>query len=112
MSFLTCTINFVINEDGTSVFTTKLDRVMTKCMQSLTPYPGDWICNAIHNRARIEGERIYKMELERHLETGTLPTNITIESLILDYEIPVPDPDTDPDPETDPVLETTTSNIA
>jgi hypothetical protein len=58
-------------------------------MQSVTPDPKVWIENAVHNRARIEGDRIYKIELERHLEAGTMPANPTKESLILAYEIPV-----------------------
>jgi hypothetical protein len=58
-------------------------------MQSLASDPKGWIENAVHNRARIEGDRIYKSEIERHLEAGTMPTNPTKESLILAYEIPV-----------------------
>ena len=89
MSFLNCTTTFVTNEDGSSTFTINMDDVTTKCMQSLTSDPEFWICNAVHNRARIEGERIYKSEIERHLEAGTMPANPTKESLILAYEIPV-----------------------
>jgi len=94
MSFLSCTTSFTINEDGSSTFTINMDDVTTKCMQSLTPDPEFWICNAVHNRARIEGERIYKSEMERHLEAGTMPPNPTKESLILAYEIPVQDTST------------------
>lgn len=89
MSFLSCTTTFLKNEDGSSKFTIDMDEVTTKCMESLTSDPEHWICNAVHNRARIEGERIYKYELERHIESGTMPQNPTIKSLILAYEIPV-----------------------
>lgn len=89
MSFLNCTTTFVIDEDGSSTFTIHMDDITTKCMQSLTPDPEGWICNAVHNRARIEGERIYKSELDRHIEAGTMPANPTKESLILGYEIAV-----------------------
>jgi hypothetical protein len=89
MSFLNYTTTFVANEDGSSIFTINMDDVTTKCMKSLTPDPEFWICNAVSNRARIEGEHIYKSEMERHLEAGTMPTNPTKESLILAYEIPV-----------------------
>ena len=89
MSFINCTTSFAVNEDGTSTFTINMDDVTTKCMQSLTPDPEFWICNAVHTRARIEGERIYKAELERHLEADTIPANPTKQSLILAYEIPM-----------------------
>jgi len=88
MSFLGCTTSFATNGDGSSTFTINMDDVTTKCMQSLTPDPEFWICNAVRNRARIEGERIYKSEMERHLEAGTMPANPTKQSLILAYEIP------------------------
>lgn len=89
MSFLSCTTSFAVNEDGSSTFTINMDDVTTKCMQSLTPDPEFWIHNAVCNRARIEGDRIYKAEIERHLEAGTMPANPTKQSLILEYEIPV-----------------------
>jgi hypothetical protein len=93
MSFLSCTTSFTENDDGSSTFTINMDDVTTKCMQSLTPDPEFWICNAVHNRARIEGERIYKSEIERHLEAGTMPANPTKQSLILAYEIPASNSD-------------------
>lgn len=89
MSFLSCTTTFAVNDDGSSTFTIDMDDVTTKCMQSLTVDTEAWISNAVQNRARIEGERIYKAELERHVEAGTMPQNPTIKSLILAYEIPV-----------------------
>jgi len=66
-----------------------MDAVTTKCMQCVAVDAEDWICNAVHNKARIDGERIYKYELDRHIEAGTMPTNPTKESLILAYEIPL-----------------------
>jgi hypothetical protein len=88
MSFISCTKTFVVNEDGYSKFIINMDNVTTKCMQSLTPDPEFWISNAVENRARIEGERIYRLEMERHIENGTMPQNPTKQSLILAYEIP------------------------
>jgi len=84
-----CETTYVKNVDGTSIFSAKLDDVMTKCMESLCADPEEWIKNAIMSRSQIEGERIYKSELERHIEAGTMPNNPTKESLILSYEIPV-----------------------
>ena len=66
-----------------------MDAVTTKCMESFCADPEEWIKNAIVARSQVEGERIYKSEIERHLEAGMMPTNPTKESLILDYEIPV-----------------------
>ena len=58
MSFLGCTTSFATNGDGSSTFTINMDDVTTKCMQSLTPDPEFWICNAVRNRARIEGDTV------------------------------------------------------
>jgi len=66
-----------------------MDEVMTKCMTSLSSDPEFWIHNAIRNRCRIEGERIYKEEMDRYLEQGTVPSNSTKSSLILNYTAPV-----------------------
>ena len=89
MSFNTYTSTFTVNEDGTSVYTINMSDVTTKCMQAVSVDPKGWIDNAIDNRSRISGEEIYKKELERHLEAGTMPTNPTKETLILAHQIPV-----------------------
>jgi len=89
MSYLNCTCNLSENEDGGAVCTINMDDVTYKCMKSLTVSPEKWIHNAVHNRSRQEGDRIYKSEMERHLEAGTMPANPTKQSLILAYEIPV-----------------------
>jgi|TARA_B100000131_G_scaffold177776_1_gene171533 hypothetical protein len=88
MSFLNCQTTYVKNEDGTSVFTATLDAVTTKCMESFCADPEEWTKNAILSRSQDEGERIYKSELEKHLEANTMPANPTKQTLILDYEIP------------------------
>jgi hypothetical protein len=89
MSFVKCETTYVKSDDGTSIFTANLDAVTTKCMESFCADPEEWIKNAIISRSQEEGERIYKSEMERHLEAGTMPANPTKQSLILDYEIPV-----------------------
>ena len=89
MSFLNCTKSFTKNEDGYSPFTITMDEVMTKCVTSVCNDPEFWIHNAIHDRCRIEGERIYKEEMDKYLEQGTMPANSTKSSLILNYTAPV-----------------------
>jgi len=96
MSFLGSTTSFTNNADGSSTFTITMDEIMTKCMTSVSRDPEEWIHNAIHNRCRIEGERIYTEEMERHLNTGTLPANSTKQSLIQNYTIP--EPESEPGP--------------
>ena len=88
MSFLNCNTSFNINNDGTTTFSIVMDDVTTKCMKSFTSEPEEWIKNCIITRSHIEGERIYRLEMERHLENGTMPPNPTKQSLILAYEIP------------------------
>ena len=90
MNFVDCETTYVKSDDGTSIFTAKLNTVTTKCMESFCADPEEWIKNAIVSRSQEEGNRIYKSELDRHIEAGTMPTNPTKESLILAYEIPVP----------------------
>jgi len=89
MSYCNCQVAYAKNTDGTSSFTATMDIVATKCMESFCVDPEDWIRNAIVSRSQHEGDLIYKSELERHLEAGTMPMNPTKESLILGYEIPV-----------------------
>ena len=88
MSFLECTTSFTKNTDGSSTFTITMDETMTKCMTSVCNDPEFWIHNAIHNRCRIEGERIYKEEMDKRLDAGTLPAGSTKKSLIQNYTIP------------------------
>ena len=80
-----CNTSFVKNSNGSSHFTIDMDIVMTKCMKSLSNEPEKWIRNMIENRCRIEGERIYKKEIDRHIEHGTIPANSTKKSLILNH---------------------------
>jgi hypothetical protein len=89
MSYIHCVSELTINEDKSATYTLNMCNVCFKSMQSLASDPKEWIENAVHNRARIEGDRIYKSEIERHIEAGTMPANPTKESLILAYEIPV-----------------------
>jgi len=94
MSYIHCTSNIIVNQDQSATVTLDMCNVCFKSMQSVTPDPKYWIENAVHNRARIEGDRIYKSELDRHIEAGTMPINPTKETLILGYEIPVKITDT------------------
>ena len=88
MTFLDCTTSFTRNKDNSSTFMINMDDAMTKCMTSVCKDPEFWIRNAIYNRCRIEGERIYENEVSKHLDTGTLPSNSTKKSLIVNYIIP------------------------
>jgi hypothetical protein len=83
--FLHCTSNTIVNDDLSATVTLELCNVCYKSMLLVASDPGDWITNAVHNRARIEAEDIYKKELERHLENGTMPSNPSKQQLVLDY---------------------------
>jgi hypothetical protein len=89
MSFNTYTSTFTENEDGSSTYTINMSDVTTKCMKIVAKDPKEWIDNAINNRTRIEGEKVYKEELDRHLNNGTMPSNPTKGSFVLAYEIPL-----------------------
>ena len=87
MSFLNCTTSFTKNDNGSSVFTINMDETMTKCLTTFCNDPEDWIRNAVCNRCRIEGERIYKEEVDKHLKNGTLTSDMTESSLILNHTV-------------------------
>ena len=89
MSFNTYTSTFTENGDGSSTYTINMSDVTTKCMKIVAKDPKEWIDNAINNRTRIEGEKVYKEELDRHLDNGTMPSNPTKGTLVLAYEIPL-----------------------
>lgn len=88
--FLHCTSNTIVNDDLSATVTLELCNVCYKSMLSVANDPSVWITNAVHNRARIEAEDIYKKELERHLENGTMPSNPSKQQLVLDYVPPTP----------------------
>ena len=91
MSFFECESQFIEHEDGSSSFTLSIDPVATKCLNVLSKNPEGWMKNAVCNRIRIEGEKIYKSEMQRHIDNGTFPENVTKKSLILSYEKPSPE---------------------
>jgi hypothetical protein len=88
MSYLNYTCELIETTDGGAKYTLTMNTVMYKCMKSIAVDPKEWINNAVSERSRIEGERIYKYELENHIENNTMPSNPTKETLILAYEIP------------------------
>ena len=87
-SYLKCTSNVNVNEDGSATLTLELCNVCWKSLLSVASNPEEWIENAVINRARKEGDEIYKKEVDRHLTNGTLQVGATKQSLILDYQIP------------------------
>jgi len=87
-SYLNCTSNVIVSENGGAIVTLELCNVCWKSMLSVSSNPGEWINEAVINRARKGGDEIYKKEVDRHLTNGTLPVGATKQSLILDYEIP------------------------
>ena len=78
-----------INEDGSLTITLNLCPVCHKCMQHVTPNIGEWVENAVQNRSSHEGDRIYKDEIDKHVQHGTISSGMTKSNLILDSENPV-----------------------
>jgi hypothetical protein len=87
MSAIECTTTYTKNVDNTSTFTITMNDVCTKCMETLCADPEEYIKNAVVTRSETECTRIYQLEMERHLENGTMPSNPTKSSLVLAYEI-------------------------
>lgn len=78
-----------INEDGSLTVTLNLCPVCYKCMQHVTSDIGGWIENVVQNRTSHEGDKIYRNEIDKHIQSGTVSSDMTKSSLILDSVIPV-----------------------
>ena len=65
-----------------------MNEVCTKCMESLSADPEEYIKNAVVTRSETECTRIYRDETERHLENGTMPASATKKQLVLAYTPP------------------------
>jgi hypothetical protein len=83
------TVTEKINEDGSLTVTLNLCPVCYKCMQHVTPDIGGWIENVVQNRSTHEGDRIYRREIDKHIQSGTISSVMTKSSLILDSGIQV-----------------------
>jgi len=83
------TVTEKINEDGSLTVTLNLCPVCYKCMQHVTPDIGEWIENLVQNRSTHEGDMIYRCEIDKHIQSGTITSDMTKSSLILDSVIPV-----------------------
>lgn len=89
MSAIECTTTYTKNDDNTSTFTITMNDVCTKCMETLCADPEEYIKNAVVTRSETECTRIYQLEMERHLENGTIPAGATKRQLVLEYTPPV-----------------------
>jgi hypothetical protein len=87
--FIKTTVMEQINEDGSLTVTLNLCPVCYKCMQHVTSDIGGWIENVVQNRTSHEGDKIYRNEIDKHIQSGTVSSDMTKSSLILDSVIPV-----------------------
>ena len=88
MSAIEYTTTYTKNDDNTSTLTMTMNEVCTKCMESLSADPEEYIKNTIGISMETECTRIYRDETERHLENGTMPGGATKKQLILAYTPP------------------------
>ena len=88
MSHLSVKSSLIENTDGSAIITIELCPVAYKTFKHLANDPCFWVENAVQTRVSIEAERIVTRETNKHLEKGTMPTNATKASLILDAELP------------------------
>ena len=81
-----------IDDDGNTEIIIKLDKVASKAIIiNVTDNVDGWLLALVTNRADTAIDKIYKTEMSRHLEAGTVANGMTKESLVLDYVIPVVD---------------------
>ena len=76
-----------VNDDGSATFTLKACPVGYKCLEHVTPDIETWLHDIIECRASHEGDRVYKDELDKHLNAGTLSSDMTKSSLILNSTV-------------------------
>ena len=85
---LKTSVNEKINGDGSATITLELCAVTFRSMRHATPEVGKWIENAIQNKASHEGDRMYAQEIDKHIKAGTVKSDMTKSSLIINCAIP------------------------
>ena len=88
MSYLNINSSLNENANGSAIITLELCPVAYKSFKHLARSPCFWVENAVKTRVSKEAERIINQETNKHLEKGTMPTNVSKSSLILDAELP------------------------
>ena len=79
-----------IDDDGNTEIIIKLDKIASKAIRvSVTDNVDGWLLALLTMRADTAIDEIYKAEMTRHLQAGTIANGMTKESLVLDYVIPV-----------------------
>lgn len=76
-----------VNDDGSATFTLTTCPVCYKCLEHVTPDVELWLRDIIQCRASHEGDEVYKKELDKHLKEGTLSSDMTKSSLILNSTV-------------------------
>ena len=87
MSYFCCTTKFVVNENQSATATIELCDVCYKTIQACTSKPEEWINNIMKNSIQSRGDYICQRQIEKYLSEGTMPANVTKESLISAFEI-------------------------
>ena len=82
----------IINDDGSIDINLKINALSHKALKTNIDGIDAWLVNFIHTKTEKVIDRIYKMEIERHMEAGTLPAGATKDSLVMDYVEPVAEP--------------------
>ena len=77
-----------LNDDGSLTLNIDIDAMTHKAMQHVMANVEEWIVNAIFTRGDIAINKVYKAELEKHLNAGTLTSDMTKESLVLNSVLP------------------------
>ncbi len=78
-----------IKDDGGVDITLHLTPVIYKSLQHICFDVNEYIVNFVYSRSENSIDDIYKKEIEKHITAGTLKTDMTKESLVLNAEFPV-----------------------
>lgn len=89
-----CTVTYTKNSDGSSTCTIQINPIGTKCMEVIAANPEEFVENYFNVRVKNQGEQIIKSTMDSLIEQNKLEEMKSMETTILEYEIPSREPPT------------------
>lgn len=85
---LHCNTTLTVNEnDNSAAINISLCNVCYVTMQTISDDPAEWVNYIVKNSIESRAVDICNREIEKHLRNGTMPSNVSKQSLILNHEI-------------------------
>jgi hypothetical protein len=85
---LHCNTTLTVNEnDNSAAINISLCNVCYRTMQTISNDPAEWVNYLVKNSIESRAMDICNREIENHLKNGTMPANVSKQSLILNHKI-------------------------